>query len=92
MNFKKKKVKPSSFEKHIKLLQDKHGISETEASYFVFGGGVTNQAYQSKEQKINILLKTGKVKDIIKASDHLNLKVLSKPVTKYYICYPKEKL
>ena len=92
IKFKKKKVKTSSFEKHIKLLQDKHGISETEASYFVFGGDVTNQAYQSKEQKINILLKTGKVKDIIKASDHLNLKVLSKPVTKYYICYPKEKL
>ena len=92
IKFKNKKVKPSSFEKHIKLLQDKHGISKAEASYFVFGGDVTNQAYQSKEQKINILLKTGKVKDIIKASDHLNLKVLSKPVTKYYICYPKEKL
>lgn len=92
IKFKNNKVNPSSFEKHIKELMVKYNISQDEASYFVFGGDVTNQAYQSKEQKINILLKTGKVKDIIKASDHLNLKVLSKPVTKYYICYPKAKL
>ena len=26
---------------------------------------------------------------VIKNADHLNLKALSKPVTKYYICYPK---
>lgn len=92
IKFKTKKAKPSSFEKHIDDLKLKYKITDDEAAYFVFGGEVTNQAYQSKEQKINILLKTGKVKDIIKASDHLNLKVLSKPVTKYYICYPKAKL
>jgi hypothetical protein len=92
IKFKNAKVKSSSFEKHINALKEKHQITDEEASYFVFGGEVTNQAYQSKEQKINILLKTGKVKDIIKASDYLNLKVLSKPVTKYYICYPKAKL
>ena len=92
IKFKKKEVKASSFEKHIEALKTKYQITDEEAAYFVFGGDVTNQAYQSKEQKINILLKTGKVRDIIKASDHLNLKVLSKPVTKYYICYPKEKL
>lgn len=92
IKFKNTKVKSSSFEKHINALKDKYQITDEEASYFVFGGEVTNQAYQSKEQKINILLKTGKVKDIIKASDYLNLKVLSKPVTKYYICYPKAKL
>jgi len=92
IKFKNHKVTSASFEKHIKDLMVKYNISHEEASYFVFGGDVTNQAYQSTEQKINILLKTGKVKDIIKASDHLNLKVLSKPVTKYYICYPKAKL
>lgn len=92
IKFKAKKVKPSNFEKHIDDLKIKYKITDEEAAYFVFGGEVINQAYQSKEQKINILLKTGKVKDIIKVSDHLNLKVLSKPVTKYYICYPKAKL
>lgn len=92
IKFKNKEVRPSSFEKHINELVKKYNITKEEASYFVFGGNVTNQAYQSKAQRINILLKTGKVKDIIKASDHLNLKVLSKPVTRYYICYPKAKL
>ena len=46
----------------------------------------------NKKQNINILHKTGKIEDIVKATDQLNLKALSKPVTKYYICYPKEKL
>ena len=45
-----------------------------------------------KNQNISILYKTGKTEDIVKASDQLNLKALSKPVTKYYICYPKEQL
>ncbi|MCB0463273.1 MAG: HD domain-containing protein [Flavobacteriaceae bacterium] len=92
IKFKNKKVKPSSYKKHLDTLTTKYNISSDEAAYFVFGGEVTNQAYQSKDQKINILLKTGKVKDIIKASDYLNLTVLSKAVTKYYICYPKAKL
>ncbi|MEZ4796646.1 MAG: HD domain-containing protein [Flavobacteriaceae bacterium] len=92
IKFKSSKVKNSSFEKHIKDLMIKYKITHEEASYFVFGGEVTNQAYQSKGQKINILFKNGKVKDIIEASDHLNLKVLAKPVTKYFICYPKVKL
>ncbi|PTM06273.1 MAG: phosphohydrolase [Bacteroidetes bacterium] len=92
IKFKNKEVKPASFKKHMDALKTKYQITDEEAAYFVFGGHVTNQAYQAKEQKINILLKTGKVKDIIKASDHLNLEVLSKPVTKYYICYPKAKL
>jgi len=92
IKFKTKKVKPSSFEKYMEALKTKYNISHEEAAYFVFGGEVTNQAYQSKDQKINILLKTGKVKDIIKASGYLNLNVLSKSVTKYFICYPKVKL
>ena len=77
---------------HISKLIDKYNITKEEAAYFVFEGTITNQAYQLKNQNINILFKTGKVMDIADASDHLNLKVLSKPVTKYYICYPKDKL
>ena len=36
------------------------------------------------------LFKYGKIKDIIKASSHLSSKVLSKTVTKHYICFPKD--
>jgi len=62
---------------------DKHNISKADADYFVFKGEITNQAYQDKKQQINILLKSGKIKNIAKASDQLNLKALSKPTFKF---------
>ncbi len=64
-------------------------ITEEEASYFVFTGTISNQAYTLKKEAINILTKKGKVKDVISASDQLSLKALSKVITKNYICYPK---
>jgi len=57
-------------------------------SYFVFTDSVTNQAYNSKKP-IKILTKKGKLKDIAKASDQLNVQSLSEPVVKHYFCYPK---
>ncbi len=89
---KNKPIKEGSLQKHILSLIDKHGITEHEARYFVFTGDISNQAYHIKHKGINILHKSGKIEDIVKASDQLNLKALSKPVTKYYICYPKRKL
>jgi len=71
-------------------LMEKYGISEEEASYFVFTGEISNQAYQLDAQQINILYKSGRIKDIVKASDQLNLKALSTPVTKYFVVYPKD--
>lgn len=65
-------------------------ISEEEASYFVFNDKISNQAYSMKKDTINLLLKNGKVKDVAKASDQLNLEALSQKVVKYYLCYPKQ--
>jgi len=92
IKIKNNQIKSENLDKHINSLIDKYNITKEEAEYFVFKGKVINQAYQLKKQNINIVFKTGKVMDIVEASDHLNLKVLSKPVTKYYICYPKDKL
>lgn len=92
VKIKSKPFKGSTLDKHLNNLTSVHGISQEEASYFVFKGEVSNQAYGIKGKNINILYKSGKIEDIVKASDHLNLKPLSKPITKYYICYPKEKL
>jgi HD superfamily phosphohydrolase len=75
--------------KKMKFCQD-HDISSEEASYFVFDGEITNRAYDQQHQNINILEKDGHVIDVARRSDHLNLEVLSQPVTKYYICYPKK--
>jgi len=92
VKLKNKPINGSELIAHSNALMDKHNISKVEADYFVFHGEITNQAYQNKKQQINILLKSGKVKDIVKASDQLNLKALSKPITKYYMCYPKKKM
>ncbi|MGB1231518.1 MAG: HD domain-containing protein [Winogradskyella sp.] len=92
IKLKNKPINASELISHSEILMNKYKITKPEAAYFVFGGTITNQAYQAKTQQINILFKTGKIKDIVKASDQLNLKALSKPVTKYYICYPKKKM
>ena len=86
---KNKSIKKGSLDKHRQGFMNTYNISPQEADYFVFTGSISNQAYQLKQQSINILHKSGKIEDIVKASDQLNLKALSKPVTKYYICYPK---
>jgi HD superfamily phosphohydrolase len=70
-------------------LQEKHNISAHEATYFVFTGHISNQAYSMEKDTINLLTKEGIVKDVAKASDQLNLKALSEKVIKYYLCYPK---
>ena len=85
-------IKKDEVQDHISSMVKNYNITQEEASYFVFKGKISNQAYQRKTEAIKILFKTGKVTKIAKASDHLNLKVLSKSVTKYYICYPKLKL
>ena len=92
IKLKNKPIKKQSLEKYIEEFINKYKITKVEAEYFVFTGSISNQAYQLKHQSINILHKSGKIQDIVKASDQLNLKALSKPVTKYYICYPKVKL
>ncbi len=64
-------------------------LSDSEISYFVFNDSTSNQAYNS-EKPIKILSKKGKLKDIASASDQLNLQALTKPVVKYFLCYPKK--
>lgn len=71
-------------EKFSKILN----LTSYEMNYFVFTQQIKNQAYKT-EKPIFILNKKGKLKDIAKASDQLNLQALTKPVVKYFICYPK---
>lgn len=89
------KRKPFTQAQLIKIRQqvsEKFKISLEEASYFVFDGEISNQAYTLKKEQINVLYKTGKIQNIVKASDHLNLKALTKPVIKYFICHPKNSI
>ncbi|NHM06985.1 HD domain-containing protein [Flavobacterium sp. CYK-4] len=75
-----------------KKLSSQAGISIQDSEYFIFKGKIKNQAYSKEAEPIHILKKDKSIEDVVEASDQLNLKALSKPVTKYYICYPKQLL
>ncbi|HEX8268307.1 MAG TPA: HD domain-containing protein [Flavobacterium sp.] len=91
------KVSPDKYSKaeldgYIAAFSEQQGISAADARYFIFKGKIKNQAYSNDLEPIRILKKDRTVEDVVDASDQLNLKALSKPVTKYYICFPKQLL
>jgi HD superfamily phosphohydrolase len=73
-----------------KEVRSNFKLNDSEVNYFVYSGEISNQAYDSTKNTIKLLFKNGEVKDVIEASDHLNIQALSKPVFKYYMCYPKK--
>jgi hypothetical protein len=89
VKIRKKAFAKAKLDKHKTALIEKYGISEHEASYFVFDGTISNQGYSYKQGSIKIALSNTKIVDVVKASDHLSLKSLTREVVKNYICYPK---
>lgn len=73
----------------LEKVMKKYKLNKKEAEYLVFTDSVNNSAYNSSHFKINILHNNNKLEDVAKASDQLNIKMLSKKVTKHFICYPK---
>ncbi len=71
-------------------VKSKLNITDDELSYFVLEGKVSNHAYSTEKNPIHILTKQNSLIDLVKASDHLNLMALTKPVVKHYISYPKQ--
>lgn len=70
-------------------IKAKYNLTDGELIYFFLEGKLVNNAYQSQFDKINILYKDGTIRDITEAADTLNIKVLSEPVEKHYLCFPK---
>lgn len=64
-------------------------ISPHEAQYFMGDELVGTDTYSPEDDNINILFKDGTVKDIVDASDMLNITVLTKKVEKHFFCYYK---
>jgi hypothetical protein len=67
-----------------------YSLTDEELPYFVFDESTSNYMYKPGVDKINILFKDGTVKDITEVSDQLNINMLSKPTTKFFLCYPKD--
>ena len=71
-------------------VEGKYKTNTSESQYLVFSNKIKNTAYNPKKDKINLLYKDGTIVDISEAADQLNISVLAKTVTKYFLCYPKE--
>jgi len=90
------KIQPEPFseeevqEKRFRMAK-KLNISEKEASYYVFSGKVSNQAYtENSREPILIWFKKGNMLDLSEASDMQNIHALASPVVKHFHCYPDE--
>ncbi len=86
-SFSERKKAIKKIKKVRKRVQKKFDLNKKEVKYFAFGGKIYNNAYaKENDNKINIISKDLKIKDIAEASDISNVKALSKTVTKYFIC------
>lgn len=92
ITIKDKPISDAKFRSRLDNFMARHGLSVHEAGYFVFTGTISNKAYDQDYQNINILKGNGKIVDVAKASDHLNLAALTKTVEKYYMCFPEDDL
>jgi uncharacterized protein len=65
-------------------------IDPLHTRYFVLSGHTENNAYDPGVGNILILQKNGLVSDMAEITEQLNIRVLSHPVRKNFLCYPKE--
>ncbi len=65
------------------------GIQIADVKYFYGVNTLSTDTYSPKDDRINILYKTGEVLDISEASDMLNLQVLTRKVNKHLFYYLK---
>lgn len=84
-----KRFEKNEVEEVAQKVTQKYNLTKHEASFFVFQGSIVNNAYNSKMDKINILLKNNTVLDITEAADTLSITEISKPVKKWFLCSPK---
>jgi HD superfamily phosphohydrolase len=70
-------------------LRSRFNVSESDLDYFLIEGSIVNNAYNTETDSINIIRRDDSLMDISEAADTLNIRELSAPVHKYFVCYPK---
>ena len=73
-----------------KAIMNHYQLDQKDLSYFLSHGKVTNSAYKASQGEILILSKSGDVRDVVEAADLPNIKAMSKMVSKFYRCWPKD--
>ena len=70
-----------------KQIARQMNISYEDSRYLVTLTEIGKDMYNPEDDSIGILYNDGTVKDIAKASEILNVQLLSKKIRKYYLCY-----
>ena len=70
-------------------LMQTYGVSREDVKYLYNVSKIEKDMYDIHEDHITILFKDGTMKDIADASEILNVSLLSKKVSKYFLCYQR---
>jgi HD superfamily phosphohydrolase len=80
---------PAHVQRVREAFAQQMGITPAEAGLFVLSGQVVNNAYDPRHDGIQLLYKSGKLKDIAQASDNLGIEAMSGVVKKHYLAFPR---
>jgi uncharacterized protein len=86
----KKGFRPETLSELRSKIAGLYDIPVEDAGFFTAQGITRNNAYDPGVGTIWIMGKDGILTDIAEASDQLSISVLSQPVEKHFLCYPKE--
>lgn len=82
-------VSPEYINEITTKISDSLGIDKAESHYLMSLNTIQKDMYDTKDDSIGILYNDGTVKDIAEASELLNVQLLSKKISKYYLCYQR---
>jgi len=68
----------------------KYNLKPEDLGYLISEGQISNNAYTSRDDMIQILMSNNEIKDISEVSDILNDPYMERPEKKYFLCYPKD--
>ena len=71
------------------VVAKKYQLGLEDCKYFVFSDSVTNYFYDVSGTKINILLNNETIVDITNTLSGFNRSILTDPVQRFFLCYPK---
>ncbi|MBQ4295301.1 MAG: HD domain-containing protein [Prevotella sp.] len=80
-------IPPERIEEIESQLTSLTGVHPDEVKYLYQVSAISKDMYDVNDDHITILYKDGTMKDIVEASEILNVSLLSKKVRKYYLCY-----
>ncbi|MGC4022655.1 MAG: HD domain-containing protein [Cyclobacteriaceae bacterium] len=83
-------IKKAQVEKVRHEVAREFKVLRNDTTYLFSHGSLSNEAYVSGGQPINVLTQAKKVIDIAQASDLPTIQAMSKVVKKNYLCWPKK--